>query len=113
MTTIAFIGLGNMGNPMAANLVKAGHAVSGFDLSRYNRVARPYRMVRNGGAPIALRSEPADLFEFDFAAAGPGPDRRARQMLTASGGPVNGIVQWIALDLGGGSTYENRPGTGW
>ena len=25
MTTIAFIGLGNMGNPMAANLVKAGH----------------------------------------------------------------------------------------
>ncbi|RUX91122.1 3-hydroxyisobutyrate dehydrogenase, partial [Mesorhizobium sp. M7A.F.Ca.CA.004.04.1.1] len=30
--TIAFIGLGNMGNPMAANLVKAGHAVNGFDL---------------------------------------------------------------------------------
>ncbi|TIU04537.1 MAG: hypothetical protein E5W39_12270, partial [Mesorhizobium sp.] len=26
MTTIAFIGLGNMGNPMAANLVKAGYA---------------------------------------------------------------------------------------
>jgi 3-hydroxyisobutyrate dehydrogenase len=32
MTTIAFIGLGNMGNPMAANLVKAGHRVLGFDL---------------------------------------------------------------------------------
>lgn len=32
MTTIAFIGLGNMGNPMAANLVKAGHSVHGFDL---------------------------------------------------------------------------------
>ena len=32
MTTIAFIGLGNMGNPMAANLVKAGHKVVGFDL---------------------------------------------------------------------------------
>lgn len=32
MTTIAFIGLGNMGNPMAANLVKAGHKVIGFDL---------------------------------------------------------------------------------
>jgi 3-hydroxyisobutyrate dehydrogenase len=32
MTTIAFIGLGNMGAPMAANLVKAGHAVRGFDL---------------------------------------------------------------------------------
>ncbi|WP_283192977.1 3-hydroxyisobutyrate dehydrogenase [Rhizobium sp. AN80A] len=32
MAKIAFIGLGNMGGPMAANLVKAGHAVAGFDL---------------------------------------------------------------------------------
>ncbi|MCR5979757.1 3-hydroxyisobutyrate dehydrogenase [Gordonia jinghuaiqii] len=31
MTTIAFLGLGNMGGPMAANLVKAGHTVRGFD----------------------------------------------------------------------------------
>ncbi|MGO4336132.1 3-hydroxyisobutyrate dehydrogenase [Labrys sp. KB_33_2] len=31
---IGFIGLGNMGGPMAANLVKAGHAVRGFDLSQ-------------------------------------------------------------------------------
>jgi len=33
MATIGFIGLGNMGGPMAANLVKAGHKVQGFDLS--------------------------------------------------------------------------------
>lgn len=33
MTKIAFVGLGNMGGPMAANLVKAGHEVIGFDLS--------------------------------------------------------------------------------
>jgi 3-hydroxyisobutyrate dehydrogenase len=32
MSNVAFIGLGNMGAPMAANLVKAGHAVRGFDL---------------------------------------------------------------------------------
>lgn len=31
MTTVAFIGLGNMGGPMAANLVQAGFDVSGFD----------------------------------------------------------------------------------
>ena len=30
---IAFIGLGNMGGPMALNLHKAGHQVSAFDLS--------------------------------------------------------------------------------
>lgn len=33
MATIAFIGLGNMGSGMAANLVKAGHDVKAFDLS--------------------------------------------------------------------------------
>ena len=33
MASLAFVGLGNMGGPMAANLVRAGHAVSGFDLS--------------------------------------------------------------------------------
>lgn len=36
MAKIAFIGLGNMGNPMAANLVKAGHDVTGFDLVQAN-----------------------------------------------------------------------------
>jgi 3-hydroxyisobutyrate dehydrogenase len=30
---IGFIGLGNMGAPMAANLAKAGHAVTGFDVA--------------------------------------------------------------------------------
>jgi 3-hydroxyisobutyrate dehydrogenase len=39
MSHIAFIGLGNMGGPMAANLVKAGHAVSGFDLTETSRQA--------------------------------------------------------------------------
>ncbi|QRM57512.1 3-hydroxyisobutyrate dehydrogenase [Sinorhizobium sp. BG8] len=33
MTSIGFIGLGHMGGPMAANLVKAGYTVKGFDLS--------------------------------------------------------------------------------
>ncbi|AKK26296.1 3-hydroxyisobutyrate dehydrogenase [Mycobacterium sp. EPa45] len=31
MTTIAFLGLGHMGGPMAANLVNAGYSVRGFD----------------------------------------------------------------------------------
>ncbi|PWE18036.1 3-hydroxyisobutyrate dehydrogenase [Marinicauda salina] len=33
MALIGFIGLGNMGSGMAANLVKAGHEVRGFDLN--------------------------------------------------------------------------------
>jgi len=34
MARIGFIGLGNMGLPMAQNLLKAGHAVQGFDLNK-------------------------------------------------------------------------------
>jgi 3-hydroxyisobutyrate dehydrogenase len=33
MARIAFIGLGNMGGPMAQNLIKAGHDVLGYDIS--------------------------------------------------------------------------------
>ena len=33
MATIGFIGLGNMGAPMAANLIKAGHRVIGYDIN--------------------------------------------------------------------------------
>jgi 3-hydroxyisobutyrate dehydrogenase len=36
MARIAFIGLGNMGTPMAGNLVKAGYEVLGFDLVAAN-----------------------------------------------------------------------------
>jgi 3-hydroxyisobutyrate dehydrogenase len=34
MATVGFVGLGNMGGPMAANLIKAGHDLRGFDLSQ-------------------------------------------------------------------------------
>lgn len=33
MAEVTFIGLGNMGLPMAMNLLKSGHSVTGFDLS--------------------------------------------------------------------------------
>ena len=34
MAEVTFIGLGNMGLPMALNLLKAGHSVTGFDLAK-------------------------------------------------------------------------------
>jgi 3-hydroxyisobutyrate dehydrogenase len=48
MATIAFIGLGNMGGPMAANLVKAGHKVIAFDLAEASR-----NQAKHDGASIA------------------------------------------------------------
>ncbi|MGK6311733.1 3-hydroxyisobutyrate dehydrogenase [Neorhizobium sp. DT-125] len=52
MTRIAFVGLGNMGGPMAANLVKAGHEVRGFDLSEASLKAAAAAGV-NGSASLA------------------------------------------------------------
>jgi 3-hydroxyisobutyrate dehydrogenase len=51
MASIAFIGLGNMGGPMAANLVKAGHKVTAFDL-----VAASRDQAKSDGAAIAESS---------------------------------------------------------
>ncbi|MGC2775538.1 MAG: 3-hydroxyisobutyrate dehydrogenase [Bradyrhizobium sp.] len=48
MATIAFIGLGNMGGPMAANLINAGHKVVAFDLVEASRA-----QARADGADIA------------------------------------------------------------
>ena len=56
MTSIAFIGLGNMGNPMAANLVKAGHAVFGFDLVPANlETAKENGVTVMANAPAAVK----------------------------------------------------------
>jgi 3-hydroxyisobutyrate dehydrogenase len=45
MATVAVIGLGNMGAPMAGNLVKKGHTVRGFDLVKANLEAAAQRGV--------------------------------------------------------------------
>ena len=49
MAHIGFIGLGNMGLPMAQNLLKAGHAVQGFDMSQ----AQVLALTASGGQAAA------------------------------------------------------------
>ena len=50
MSTIGFIGLGNMGLPMARNLLAAGHGVTGFDV-----VPEAPEAARANGVEIAAR----------------------------------------------------------
>ena len=52
---VAFIGLGAMGGPMAANLLAAGHRVRGFDLD--SRAME--RLVERGGEAAASAAEAA------------------------------------------------------
>ncbi len=53
MAKIGFIGLGNMGGPMAANLITASHEVSGFDLS----ASAIEEFKANGGSAMANTSD--------------------------------------------------------
>ncbi|MDP2124588.1 MAG: NAD(P)-binding domain-containing protein, partial [Parvibaculum sp.] len=55
MAKIGFVGLGNMGGPMARNLVKAGHQLKVFDLSE-TAVAG---LVEAGAAKAASASDAA------------------------------------------------------
>ncbi|HZL40162.1 MAG TPA: 3-hydroxyisobutyrate dehydrogenase [Pseudolabrys sp.] len=48
MARIGFIGLGNMGLPMAQNLIKAGHSVEGVDVSE----AAVAKLVTAGGTSV-------------------------------------------------------------
>jgi 3-hydroxyisobutyrate dehydrogenase len=60
MARIGFIGLGNMGLPMALNLLKAGHQVEGFDLNG----AAVEKLIAAGGAStggIAVAASRADV----------------------------------------------------
>ena len=54
MSRIAFIGLGNMGGPMAQNLLKAGHQLSVFDLS-----PAAIKTLADAGASVAASAQEA------------------------------------------------------
>jgi len=58
-TTVGMVGLGIMGTPMAANLVRAGHRVLGHDLSA-DRVARLVEVGGEAAGSVAAATD-ADL----------------------------------------------------
>ncbi len=82
MADIAFIGLGNMGGPMARNLVRAGHGVAGFDT-----------------APAELQAAAASgVEEAESAAAPAGQEPILITML-----PAGAQVREVYMGSGGGS----------
>lgn len=85
-------------------------AIDGFDLSPFNRLAAPTTQIKVQDRRLEIRSSAADLFTFDLAS----PDYRAPAgasvEIEATGGRVNGIVQWLALDLDAETPYEAGPG---
>jgi len=73
MATIGFIGLGNMGAPMAVNLLKAGHRVTGFDIARGPVEA----LAARGGSAAASAAEAASAGEIVITMLPAGPQVRS------------------------------------
>jgi len=83
--------------------------VEGFDLNLFNRHIPSTHNFDPASSRLVLRSSAADLFDFDFDKDLP-VARKSAATVTASGGRVNGIIQWIKLGFDESCIYENAPG---
>ena len=74
MTKIAFIGLGNMGGGMCANLVKAGYTVAAFDLNTEAVNAVAAKGAR-AASKARLSARATHFFSTEWAESGLSPRR--------------------------------------
>ncbi len=88
---VGFIGIGNMGRPMAAHVAKAGHAVTVFDLD----AARAASFVDEHGAAAA-----ANIGEV-------GGEREIIVTMLPTGADVRAVL----MEMDGGLAGHLRPGT--
>ena len=99
MAEIGFVGLGNMGRPMAGRLIAAGHAVRGFDVSAPAREAA----AATGIALVADMHVAADGAEAVFTMLPAGDDVRSVYCgdggLLAAAEPDTLLVDCSTIDL--------------
>ncbi len=97
MARIAFIGLGNMGGGMAANLAKAGHDVRAFDLSADARD----RAKAAGCLPVGSAAEAADGAEaiVTMLPAGRHVEAVYAELLAATVAPTTILIDCSTIDV--------------
>lgn len=86
--------------------------IAGFDVSPFNRLRRRSRSGEPANKTERRRSDSIDLFRFDFASMTQAPPAETTVECISTGGRINAIGRWIALDLDGDIRYENTPGPG-
>jgi 3-hydroxyisobutyrate dehydrogenase len=90
MARIGFIGLGNMGLPMALNLLKAGHQVTGFDL---NAAAVETFAAARGESAASVKDTAGGDVVITMLPAG----AHVRDIFVGSGGVVAGAAPGTLL----------------
>ena len=99
-TALGFIGLGVMGGPIARNLLKAGHAVTGFDTDR--KRLEPF--IAAGGRAAGSAAEAGRAGEVVFLSLPTGDV--VRQVVTGAGGLATAVQSGtVIVDL---STTEAK-----
>lgn len=88
---IAFVGLGHMGAPMALNLLKAGHALSVFDLS-----ATAMQTLADAGAQKAASPKDA-VSGAEYVITMLPAAAHVRSVLTAEDGVLAGIAKGVTI----------------
>src|SRR5205823_189651 len=95
MAMIGFIGLGNMGAPMAANLVKAGHRVTGFDV-----VSKAVeRLAAQGGAAATSAAEATTAGDIVITRLPSGPEVRSADVAPDGNGQAAKICNNMMLGV--------------
>lgn len=83
--------------------------VDGFDMSAFN-VHSPTNLTMQP-TRLTARSDGACLFDVDFRAPGPIRPDRGSVTVTATGGPVHGIRQWLRFHLTDDLVYDTSDPT--
>lgn len=91
MTTVAFIGLGNMGGPMAANLAKAGFNVRAFDLSQ-----EVLGIAKSNGCEVAFSAQEAAT-DADFVISMLPAGKHVRGLYVEGETPLFDVIKQSAL----------------
>ena len=99
MARIGFVGLGNMGNPMARNLLKAGHVVRGFDM-----VPQAVERARKDGVGILQHAAATAIdAEIIITMLPAGPESRAVWLgdggLLAAARPETLLIDCSTIDV--------------
>jgi 2-hydroxy-3-oxopropionate reductase len=102
MSNIGFIGLGIMGKPMAANLIKGGHT-----LFLHSRSGVPQELTAAGGKACASPSEVAQQAEIIITMVPDTPD--VEKVLFGAGGVAEGLGKGkIVVDMSSISPMETK-----
>lgn len=86
--------------------------VDGFDVRAFRKLINHSNKISSNDPHIRLASDAIDLFRFDLADPAASLAATTTVSLTASGGPINAVARWIALQLDDETRYENCPNAG-